>query len=472
MKAPLQDHRLGFWRRTACAALGPPPHTQIGPRLLAIILTWAGWFSASAQSFTNLDFESATLIPSAGDWWGWVQFGPALPGWTGYFGTDVARVANYDLECMDSWGISILDASCTNCLWPAGAVLHGRYCVLLQSGETVSTNVERGTAIAQTGTVPSNAKSILFNAGPFPLPSGITITNLVVTFDGTQVAFDVEAVIGGSESSGYYGRVAGNISPFAGRTGELRFTAPCLPPVPNWNNVFLDYIRFSTSPPSQAPKIQSSPPSRTANLGSTVNLYVCATGGQSLAYQWVFDGTNALTGATSTALMLTNVQLSDSGTYTVVVTNTLGSVTSSPAVLTVGFSPSVLTPPQTQTAEVGSSPSLLVKANGAPPPTYQWFFSGSGAERRHGLPTGPGQRSVLRGGGLYRRRFQPLWGGHQHARHAEHCSTDPADNRSCRQPDRRTWKLSAPGLCRYAWSRRIVAGVRRHHVECPAAALS
>ena len=203
MKAPLQDHRLGFWRRTACAALGPPPHTQIGPRLLAIILTWAGWFSASAQSFTNLDFESATLIPSAGDWWGWVQFGPALPGWTGYFGTDVARVANYDLECMDSWGISILDASCTNCLWPAGAVLHGRYCVLLQSGETVSTNVERGTAIAQTGTVPSNAKSILFNAGPFPLPSGITITNLVVTFDGTQVAFDVEAVIGGSESSGY-----------------------------------------------------------------------------------------------------------------------------------------------------------------------------------------------------------------------------------------------------------------------------
>ena len=103
--------------------------------------------------------------------------------------------------------------------------------------------------------------------------------------------------------------VAGNISPFAGQTGELRFTAPNFGSAqhPFWTVVLLDYIRFSSSPPSQAPRILSSPSGRTANLGSTVDLDVSATGGQPLAYQWVFDGTNALSDATSAELQLVNL---------------------------------------------------------------------------------------------------------------------------------------------------------------------
>ena len=46
--------------------------------LVAFLVAGMG-LTASAQSFSNLDFEEATLIP-VGDPYGRVQFGPALPG--------------------------------------------------------------------------------------------------------------------------------------------------------------------------------------------------------------------------------------------------------------------------------------------------------------------------------------------------------------------------------------------------------
>lgn len=62
---------------------------------------------------------------------------------------------------------------------------------------------------------------------------------------------------------------------------------------------------------------------------------VVADGKPPLAYQWFFNGTNVLAGATNTLLRLTNVQLSQAGNYTVVITNMYGATTSSPAVLSV-----------------------------------------------------------------------------------------------------------------------------------------
>ena len=65
-----------------------------------------------------------------------------------------------------------------------------------------------------------------------------------------------------------------------------------------------------------------------------------AFGSPPLSYQWRVNGTNLvngvrLSGAITNLLAITNVQLSDAGAYTVVVTNVYGAVTSAPAVLTV-----------------------------------------------------------------------------------------------------------------------------------------
>jgi hypothetical protein len=84
------------------------------------------------------------------------------------------------------------------------------------------------------------------------------------------------------------------------------------------------------------PTITFPPQSQTAEVGSSVWLYVNATNTLPLSYQWFFNGTLAITGSTTNcALLLTNVQPSQAGAYTVVVTNIAGAVTSSPAMLNV-----------------------------------------------------------------------------------------------------------------------------------------
>jgi hypothetical protein len=91
-----------------------------------------------------------------------------------------------------------------------------------------------------------------------------------------------------------------------------------------------------------APSIYSQPTNQTAIAGSTVNLSVGASGTLPLMYQWTMGETN-LPGATNAVLTLTNVQMSQAGTYSVMVTNAYGSATSSNATLTVNFPPARIT---------------------------------------------------------------------------------------------------------------------------------
>jgi hypothetical protein len=81
------------------------------------------------------------------------------------------------------------------------------------------------------------------------------------------------------------------------------------------------------------PTIKTNPVSQTALPGDTISFNAVAGGTAPLRYQWWFNATNRLTAATNSTLTLTNVQLADAGSYSLVVTNTLGSITSSPALL-------------------------------------------------------------------------------------------------------------------------------------------
>jgi len=94
------------------------------------------------------------------------------------------------------------------------------------------------------------------------------------------------------------------------------------------------------------PSITTQPQSQAATAGSTAIFMVAAAGTAPLAYQWRKDGVNLadgsnLSGATSTALTLSNVQTNDAGAYQVVVSNSVGSVTSTVANLTIVLPPQV-----------------------------------------------------------------------------------------------------------------------------------
>ena len=67
-----------------------------------------------------------------------------------------------------------------------------------------------------------------------------------------------------------------------------------------------------------APLITVQPQSQTVPVGDPVTLSVTAFGSQPLSYQWLKNGTN-LDGATASSLVWTNVQMTDAGTYSVLV---------------------------------------------------------------------------------------------------------------------------------------------------------
>ena len=74
--------------------------------------------------------------------------------------------------------------------------------------------------------------------------------------------------------------------------------------------------------------------SRAVPLGSNATFSVSTGGGLPASYQWFFNQTNLLASITN-YLSLTNVQFSDVGNYSVVVTNLISGVTSAPAILFV-----------------------------------------------------------------------------------------------------------------------------------------
>ncbi len=86
------------------------------------------------------------------------------------------------------------------------------------------------------------------------------------------------------------------------------------------------------------PLIISQPMSQTVDWGDTVTFAVETTSPLPLAYQWYFadySGTTSISGATSAALTVSSVELSDAGNYFVKISNPLGSILSSNSVLTV-----------------------------------------------------------------------------------------------------------------------------------------
>jgi len=81
------------------------------------------------------------------------------------------------------------------------------------------------------------------------------------------------------------------------------------------------------------PVIRTHPVSQTASPDDTITFHATASGAAPLRYQWLCNETNRLTAATNNTLSLTNVQLCNVGSYSMVVTNTYGSITSNPALL-------------------------------------------------------------------------------------------------------------------------------------------
>jgi hypothetical protein len=124
-----------------------------------------------------------------------------------------------------------------------------------------------------------------------------------------------------------------------------------------------------------APTVQIAPLSRTASLGSDVPLYVVATGFPPLHYQW-YKGGVPIAGATSSAFVLVNAQVTNAGAYSVVVSNSFGQTRSTAAMLSLP-PPHIMVQPRSQVGYWGLSTSFRITVVGTEPLNYQWYFNGS-----------------------------------------------------------------------------------------------
>lgn len=118
-------------------------------------------------------------------------------------------------------------------------------------------------------------------------------------------------------------------------------------------------VQVAISAPNLPPAISQPPTNQTVIAGQPAIFNVSATGSAPLMYQWRFAGVN-LTGAVGATLTIPNPQPIDAGDYSVVITNSLGSITSSVASLTVNYS-------LTTTAGLGGSITPDLNPAGYPP---------------------------------------------------------------------------------------------------------
>ena len=97
------------------------------------------------------------------------------------------------------------------------------------------------------------------------------------------------------------------------------------------------------------PILTTQPQSQTNVAGTDATFSVAATGAPPLNYQWQFYS-SPLSNQTNATLVKTNVRTADAGSYTVVVTNSEGAVTSLVATLAVLVPPSITKQPTNQSA--------------------------------------------------------------------------------------------------------------------------
>ncbi len=123
------------------------------------------------------------------------------------------------------------------------------------------------------------------------------------------------------------------------------------------------------------PRIVAQPQGLTVDQGANATFSVTASGVGPLSYRWRFNGA-AINNATNTTFTRSAAQSSHAGTYSVIVSNAFGTVTSAGAQLIVRAAPAIAAQPTNAFVVPGGTAVFSVVASGSGPLTYQWQKEG------------------------------------------------------------------------------------------------
>jgi hypothetical protein len=335
--------QIAKWDGSAWSALGSGMSGEVEALAVGGINLYAG------GTFTTAGGVPANAI-AKWDGTAWSALGSGMNG-------DVSALAVSGINLYAGGGFAAAGGVPANHIakwdgsaWSAlGSGLNGRVCSLAVSG----TNLYAGGEFTTAGGVPVNYIAKWDGSAWSALGSGMSYYVAALAVSGTDLyaggnfttaggtranciaKWDDSAWSAmGSGTDGYVEALAadGARHLFVGGSFTVAGT-----------NASLFIAQANVGSVSAPPVIVASPASLAVGVGATANFQVAATGSPRPVYQWVFNGTTAIAGATSSVLSLTNVQLTQAGTYSVTATNLYGAVTSAPAMLQVIPSGIVLT---------------------------------------------------------------------------------------------------------------------------------
>jgi hypothetical protein len=256
----------------------------------------------------------------------------------------------------------------------AGVNISGATTATLSFGTLLSTDAGSYTVVVTNaaGSVTSSTVALTVISPPTISVQPISVSaNL-----GASASFSV-AVTGGSPYSYQWRKDGADI---AGATSAtLSFATLLTTDAANYTVVITNAAGSVLSNTAiltvvVAPTIAAQPVSLNVRQGASATFNVTAAIGGTYTYQWKKAGVN-IAGATTATLSLSNVQLTDAGAYSVTISNVMGSVTSSAAILTVTDPPVIIDQPTSVIANPGEGAVLSVAATGGTP-TYQWKRNG------------------------------------------------------------------------------------------------
>ena len=115
-----------------------------------------------------------------------------------------------------------------------------------------------------------------------------------------------------------------------------------------------------------------SPSNAMVVAGSGTNIFVNTFAAPTPTVYWFDSNSNLLQASLSTTLPLADLQLANAGIYTVVSSNSAGSVLTN-FTINVIETPVISSAPTNLLLSVGASANFSVTASGVPVPTYQWY---------------------------------------------------------------------------------------------------
>jgi hypothetical protein len=298
---------------------------------------------AGAQPFTYPGFSSTNglvIIDAAGLAGSSLRLTPALPNQAGtvWYGTKEFCAAGFST----SFHFQITDTGSIEG-YPAGA---DGISFSVQNVSTAVDSYEYGPALNSVGVsfntfwnpglevsdnfvgICTNAHWILqrdLNPTPIRLRDGnVHLAEIVcdgatlsVTIDGLAVITNFPVPLANGLDAAGNGWVG-----FGARCGAVSFENH---DILDWN-----FGQLAAAPPL----LLTQPANETVFAGANAGFSVLASSSQPLSYQWFFNGTN-IAGATNSAISLLAVQPAQAGAYSVVVSNSVGTVVSSNAQLVV-----------------------------------------------------------------------------------------------------------------------------------------